>query len=828
MQHPTTIEQQRIIAAALNRLTKLKLNDCFDAANLDSKPTAEQLKYFKGINKYSYRVARGGNQCLAEGTPVMTPTGPLPIEKIQVGDVVYDEHGNEITVLKTFDNGPKEVRALTHRNQIMVEATDSHVFLTNKSKRRTSTNDEVAVGDFREDTTIVRTQVSVPLGNKAEPHAYAIGALLGDGCSRSADCIKISSETKAVPQKVATILGAESVSINKNNYTWSIESAFNCNHYDKWCKGLYAHEKTVDLEEVLTWDRTSVLALVAGIVDTSGSVYVDSFDNLTIHCEMQSKPVIKFLQWAMLTLWQTQVSISTNDRDKYVNGPTYSIKSANNAYTKRILKELDEHLVSPQKKWKNYYSDLVAKKTNEDFIAVKVSSSTTVKNTYDIHVDSPTNLYLLANGLVTHNSGKSQVGARETSWLFQETHPYWERPESWGDEPLLLIVAGRTTKQIEETLWRKIKAFLPDGSYKEHRIGTQIQKVTNTKNGNTILFLSHHSVNEAREKLQSYVAHYVWIDEMPGSVKIIEEATKRIIAKDGYFTMTLTPKTVNVQIKNWVDGLAEPHGKLYKFKMFDNPVYDEERKETILASLKSMPESYVNSVLNGDWLASDQSVYQFVPETMIKQPEGYSPAWRHVEAVDPALKSKFGFTVWAEEPHTGIWYCVKDDYLKDIYVPEEMVNSVLEKTKGLNIVRRIADPGGGGTWFIGMASSKGVTYMTPYKKNERKGDLIKGLQTALASGKIKIAPWCERLIDEFANCQWSESGENKIVNSSSYHLLDSAQYFADAIPKYEGVMVSKSWSEELRISDRKRKEAEAYKQKKKAQSTWKIKKRKRW
>lgn len=383
-----------------------------------------------------------------------------------------------------------------------------------------------------------------------------------------------------------------------------------------------------------------------------------------------------------------------------------------------------------------------------------------------------------------NQSGKSQLAAREVSWIFSDTHPTWTRPDRWSDEPLLMLVLGRTTKQIEETLYRKISQFLEPGTYKVVRQAGVIQKLVHNDNGNTILFLSHHSDREAREKVQSFVAHYVWLDEMPGSYKLIEELHRRIQARGGYFLATFTPKSVNMDIQRLVDNSDGVHSRKYKFRMLDNPTYRPEDIDAILASLETASEGYRKTVLEGDWLVAEENVYHFDYDTMVATPQGYNPVtWRHVESVDPAMKGKFGYTVWAEEPRTGIWYCIEEDYIDGILDPLSLYKEVSRRTYRYQIVRRVCDPHEG--WYLGTASAEKCNpmYIVPFDKNSRKMELIKGLQSALTHGKIRISPHCEGLIRELQECRWSENAENpRIVNASSYHLLDCAQYFVDCMP----------------------------------------------
>jgi phage terminase large subunit-like protein len=421
-----------------------------------------------------------------------------------------------------------------------------------------------------------------------------------------------------------------------------------------------------------------------------------------------------------------------------------------------------------------------------------------VHEIYDITVSHHNSVYV-CDGYLTGNSGKSQLAARETAWVLTETHPYWKRPERIGQDKLQLLVLGRVGKQIEEVLWRKIYSFLDPESVHIQRIGGTIQKVTYKPNGNTILFLSHHNTNEAREKAQGFTADYVWIDELPGSVKIFEELHRRVQARDGRLIATFTPKTYNKEIREWVDNLKAPYSKKYTFSMLDNPIYTEAKKKQLIEEMSSMPEGFRRMVLNGDWYAGDGAVYN-IPENFEEAPEGYSPAWRHVESCDPALSSKFGITVWAENPETNIWYCIRSEYIAGIPDPNEMFEAAQKITKGLNIVKRVCDPEA--NWYTGLARGKGVHYVGPNKVG-RKAELIKNLQTLITTGRLKCAPWCDVLLKEFETCQWSETSREHIVNSHSFHTIDSAQYFADLIPKPEKVPLRGSWEQQLRAANEK-------------------------
>jgi DNA-binding transcriptional regulator YhcF (GntR family) len=245
---------------------------------------------------------------------------------------------------------------------------------------------------------------------------------------------------------------------------------------------------------------------------------------------------------------------------------------------------------------------------------------------------------------------------------------------------------------------------------------------------------------------------------------------------------------------------------MFKIHMFDNPLYTPEKQAKILEEMALYPEHVRKCRLEGEWMSAENAVYYFSPEVMVRDlPSHYSPGWRHVESSDPAARSAHGLTIWAEDPTTGLWYCVRAEYLQGLRDTDEYILAVKQRTAGLNIVRRLYDSAC--PWYADLAVKHGLNYTPVMNKAHRKLEMIKALQLALGQ-QLFLTPWCQDLADELNNMQWSESAENKVANSSKYHLHDSAVYFLDCKPKYEGTPVASDYWQSMRQANQKRKVAE--------------------
>ena len=569
--------QKKQIAAILRRKHQLQLDQAIDPSDVESRPHKNQQLLLDEFGIYKHLYVKAGNQCLAKGTLVATPQGPVAIEDIQVGDIVYNEFGEPIKVVKTFDNGKRAVGVLLDGDEIpWAVCTPDHKWLVNGEKREAREFKATPVSRFRPTETKVLTSVAL------------------------------------------------------------------------------------------------------------------------------------------------------------------------------TFRELDIEM-----------------------------------DTYDIQVDSPTHLFLLANGLVTSNSGKSQIAAKLASIFFQHKFnllPNLQVPKVWSQEPLLILIVGRTNKQLAENIWRKIRAFLPPSSYKELNSGGTLQSVESADGMAKILFVSMENPNQAVERIQSYVVHLAWVDEIPGSFKIIEELHRRTQARDGYFLATFTPKTSNPQIRRLVDGARAPLAKTYAFHMFDNPVYeDEQKRQGILDSIAHYPTAFQNTILSGDWLSEDNLVFYWNADMMEREAVGYTPNWRHLVSDDPAHRSKHGHLVFAESPHTGDWYVLRAEYLEGT-APSDLVAQVKAKTSDINVVRRVVDPAAAAYWT--EAQKLGLTYTMPYHKANRKEEMIGKVQEALGR-RLFVCPHCVDLVDELTSYQRSEEDPKRIIASKKYHLIDALCYGWDMIPKFE-------------------------------------------
>ena len=600
------LTQQKLLAVAKKRLAAIEVTQCLDASNPSSRPSPIQDEILKNVTTPLVLI-QAGNQCLAEGTLVMTTRGTKRIENIQAGEWVYDERGSPIRVKATYANGMKEVVTVHVEGGGVIRATLDHVFDTARGLS--------PVRDFTEGT------------------------------------------------------------------------------YVRKC---------------LRWENSTRLYRVEVCLDP-----------VTVH-------------------------------------------------------------------------------------------------TYDIHVDSPTNLYLLEGGFITHNSGKTSLMVRNLAWRFTETHPYWQRNTmkkcpscgsehvevvnqsirsvrcmecnnlwaGWEGEQLIFLALCMNSNHIQDIWENRLKPLLPPGTYSTKHDSGSLKYCTHLPTGNRIYWFSHDNPGECKKRVQYFSSHFAWIDELPADPSLIEELMRRCDAKRAQTFLTFTPKVPSPAARDFIDNANPLISTRYRISKFANPIYAGREVEE-MAKISQLPITMQNAILYGDWVYSDNKRLSLdMANSVGTLPSHYSTDWQHVEAIDPAAAGKVGYALFAKDPtDCDSWWIVKALHLKGA-APSTLFDTVLPSVNsGYNIVKRVADPHE--TWFIKEAVVRKLAYESPFDKSHRRKELLGKLEEALISPTFKISDvGCKQLIDELNSAEEDPAKPGDIKKATNFHCIDAVIYGLDCLPKF--------------------------------------------
>lgn len=137
----------------------------------------------------------GSGKALAHGSKVQTPDGPVSIEDIKVGDLVFGADGYAVPVTGVFPQGVRQAYRVTFRDGVSVLCDYDHLWNVQTAKTRstgrpykTMTTGEIMAAGLKFDCGIYR--FVIPLCEPVQyPHRdlpvdpYVLGALIGDGTS---------------------------------------------------------------------------------------------------------------------------------------------------------------------------------------------------------------------------------------------------------------------------------------------------------------------------------------------------------------------------------------------------------------------------------------------------------------------------------------------------------------------------------------------------------------------------------------------------------------------------------------------------------------------
>lgn len=761
-----TVNKETVLKE-LRRRQALK-EDVTPKFDFDSYCFEAQRDFFRG-GKARFKVvvaSRRSGKCLIEDTLVKTPTGSKKIQNLKPGDEVYGYNNDgSVTICQIsefHDQGIQDVVDLVWNRQVIASCTKNHRWLAHsnyKDRRKVKTVDQFSTRD-----RIAEEYIKIPGGSKSIPEAYAIGALLGDGCSRDGG-ICISSQDESVVKKVSESIKAVSYKrTHKNNYTWRLTFdtpgvKTSIPYYDDWCRNKYAHEKTFNLNEVRSWDRESQLQFIAGLIDTNGSTHKTKDGRLHIRLSMQAKTVIDNFQMLILDLFQYKPIISIDDRPKYKNGPIYNLSISNNKFSKRILKELPT--VTERKKWKPSYEDLNERNTNPKCTAFKTKNPRKAQ-CYDITINNNSSLFLLANGLITHNT--EGIAADMIDTCLKEPHAVC----------LYLTLSKRNARSI---IWGKIQQIISDNGI-ECKIN-QVELSAIFPNGAKIAIEGVKDKNEA-EKIRGWKLRKCYIDEAQSFRPYIKELVDDIIApalRDlrGELYLTGTPGPI-------------PAGYYYEcsqsttwdsshWTAFDNPyMHDPENgkdlevtltEERILKGIQKSDPGYQRETY-GLWVKDEDSlVYKYSKSANHYNvlPQG---DYTYIMGVDIGYNDADAIAVLAYSKNTNAVYLV-DEFLKPKQTISELAEMIIEIDKSYGCVKKVIDAGALGKKITEEINQRYGIHLEAAEKT-RKIEYIELMNADLRAGKIKVKD-SSIFAEESSLVQWDrdKSRPDKRVISDKYH-----------------------------------------------------------
>lgn len=390
----------------------------------------EQMKVLECRDGMCVVSSAGSGKALLNGTGVLTPNGYVPIETLKVGDICYDDNGEEQQVIGVYPQGEKEIYDVTFSDGTVIKCCKDHLWtyqtysMRNSSKKwRTHSleyiNENVPITtsphNYKKDSnTYGRKNIYIPMSKAVKFSKkelpippYLLGALLGDGClkSRDVNCnYGFTNDNTQIIDRVREELKVVNANLVDTNNPIDFAINVGTGYGDNGRCGKFTHIlKELGLKDTGSSDKfipeiykySSIedrLQVIQGIIDTDGHCKGSSYE-LTLKSERLIDDVKFILETLGMTAVKKEKSIGYNGKDGRVDcGKAYRLYIKTSVDIPKIhwSKARDEQ-------WKSGQSS--ARRTIESIVPTGQYGEMTC-----IKVSGPNELFLTENCVVTHNT----------------------------------------------------------------------------------------------------------------------------------------------------------------------------------------------------------------------------------------------------------------------------------------------------------------------------------------------------------------------------------------------------------------------------------------
>lgn len=757
----------------------------------------------------------GGNRCLAEGTLVrMADWSVRPIEAIRAGDMVLGawENGTcqPARVLEAICNGPRTCRRFRFgkrgTEEELVATADHRVAARHEKGFRVVLPLGLMDGGTRSRWSIQRS-TEVMYSGRFVPEATLLGLLLGDGCTVNGRVSFACADAavRVVMERECERFGAKlrQNPANLIQFNLSTGSAGRPNGVAAMCKEFgtsgYAHEKR--LPDVRDWATTSVAELLAGLLVTDGSVWKASegwrlgYTSVSRGLAEDVKRVLeeRFGVYGSTLLEQERTGRRTE----------YSLTIGNYHSLSRLSFALPAY--GKLAKLRNALAGWDGKQSDASRLRFRGSEEVGRVMTFDLHVDHPAHMFVLANGMVVHNSGKTTATMVDTiiQLVDLELVPAHLLPfRRWGLSEVerwfhCRVVTPDLTGTLSGVVHQKFRDWCPASQLKGgsfDRAYNKVDRVLSFKNGNWVQFMSN---DQDADKFGGAALHRIVYDEEPRE-DIRKESLTRLIDYDGEELFGMTP----LHGMSWVfDEVYEPWergelqgGRVVVVDMDDNPHLSESGKARALSAYSGEERQARKS---GRFVSFAGLIYSSFSTSVHVCPE-FDVLPRGVEifaGIDPGIRHM-----------CAVVFCfldLKDELVvfDEIALQGRTIREVCQeiKRKCLQWGTTLDDgrveslhP----NWFVIDPASRNKSGQTGRSDQQEfsdngvitipgQNDVIAGINRTrerLDAGRLKIAANCVELRGEFKRYRWSkdsarsEDGAREKPVKKDDHLLDALRY----------------------------------------------------
>ena len=463
-------------------------------------------------------------------------------------------------------------------------------------------------------------------------------------------------------------------------------------------------------------------------------------------------------------------------------------------------------VVDPNILYREYMAELLAERELNDSLFIPWEP-TAIPFLQQLEFLQDTTLTKLAR--CGNRAAKTFTNMNSLRYKLTRKHPWNKR---WRgnyaqSKPKTFWLAGPNFDFLTEVCWKQyLSRLVPRWYYTDDNLNEMLsiekdkdkEYVTRVRfrNGDTLEFKTY---KQAYLAIMGRAIDHLTVDEMPPSLSVLVELITRCGDKDGEVELGFTPLVENEEIRDWVDN----HETLavHQWAIDDNPVYRDnpERLARVLSEWKHLPEPEREARRKGDWYYQDDGTLRVFENVVPQVVEDFEipPWWRQVRIADPA-SHRTGFSILAEDPETGTWYCTTavEFEWKGKLATAPQIETEMDRFNTLGIKYYYSKYDNAEAWF--GAHSSGVWSACILKNKELQ---ILALRKLMVDGTLKFFRIGGALaVKQVMTYRRRESGT---IIKKKDHVVDTLQYFAREVPprltkeQLRRIMTNADWQSEL-------------------------------